>query len=215
MGLAVIDFTTGLWVVWLALKAETKRHFNQLAIGVTCVVVGGLLGASLTQHYAVSNLAKSLQAQRDEEMLNSTRLGIAFLMEVQNELDANTSLMLNKDYGITLKLAEPHGAMDSIGAMMADAPELKTNAAERAGVAGFMKSFNVPLCHVDQMEVPTVKLADDVWKHGPPELADVSFDLLRKLSDYYMLVGRVNSVVEAIDRTGIEPGGGKYRLKCP
>lgn len=180
-----------------------KDFWGRLLSGVVGVVIGSFVG----QYFAVTNLAGSYKFQQNQEILRSTRLGIGFLMQVQNEMDENAALLLNGDYDITLKTSAPKGMFDGMLQMVANAPEMKTNQEAYAAVTNIFGPFNLPVCHVDRLNIPSLNLSDAVWKHGAPELADIDYDLLRKLSDYYMLVQRVNSLIDGFNRIGVEPGG--------
>ena len=191
----------------LVMKSDGKHYLTQLVVATIAGLIGVLVGTNLGQYYAVHNLSRSLKFQESREILNSTRLGIGFLMQVQNELDENAALLLNGNYDILLKTASPKGMFDNMVKMLTESPEAKTNAEMLATITNWLASFNLPVCHVDVFHVPSLNLCNDVWKHGAPELADIDYDLLRKLSDYYMLVGRVNTLIEAFNSSQVEPGG--------
>lgn len=184
------------------MKFDHKKHIFEILVGITCASVGALIG----QYFAMGNLAKSLKTQQNAEVLNSTRLGIGFLMQAQNELDENFALLLNNDYDISLEFGPPHSMYDSMHEMFEQDPKTATNSVERAQAEQFLQLFRTPTRHIDRMDIPEQELSNEVWKHGPPEMADINYDLLRKLSDYYMLVQRVNSMIEAFNRTQIQPG---------
>jgi hypothetical protein len=180
-----------------------KKHKGTIIASV----LGACVGAIIIQTFNVINLTRSFRFEQNREILDSTRLGIGFMKQVENELNENLTLLLNRNYNAEIEFGKPHGVFDNISKLIAGDPSAVTNKAQVDAMMSFFESMNMQMAHVNKMEVPTGQLSTEVWNHGAPELADVDYDLLRDLSDYYMLVERINGSIKSFSDLQVEPGG--------
>lgn len=170
------------------------------------------MSAVIIQSFNVYNLSRSFRFEQNRAILDSTRLGIDFLKQVENELNENITLLLNNDYKASFEFGEPRSPFAGMAKAVEQAALSSTNATDKAQAAStgdFFKNMGdgMMVVRVNKMSVPTTFLSTDVWKHGAPEMADIGFDLLRDLSDYYMTAGKLNASIKLFADQQIQPGG--------
>jgi hypothetical protein len=158
------------------------------------------------------NLSRSFHFEQNKAILDSTRLGIGFLKQVENELNENITLLLNNDYVATFEFGEPRSPFAGMSKMVLEAANSSTNETEKAQMLQTTNIFNamgdgMMLARINKMNVPTTYLSTDVWKRGAPEMADIDYDLLKNLSDYYMTAEQVNASIKLFADQQIQPGG--------
>ena len=190
------------------MKEIWKKHKG----AIIASIIGACVSAIIVQTFNVSNLSKSFRFEQNRAILDSTRLGIGFLKQVENELNENLTLLLNNEYNASFEFGEPRNPYEGMAKIFADAGSSSTNAAEKAQAATVANSFKnmgdaMLMVRVNKMNVPTTFLSTDVWKHGAPEMADIDYDLLRDLSDYYMTAGQLNASIKLFADQQIQPGG--------
>jgi len=190
------------------MKEIWKKHKG----AIIASILGACVSAIIVQTFNVSNLSKSFRFEQNRAILDSTRLGIGFLKQVENELNENITLLLNNDYKASFEFGEPRSPFAGMAKAVVEDANSSTNAADKAKAASAESFFNnmgdgMKLVRVNKMAVPTIFLSTDVWKHGAPEMADIDYDLLRDLSDYYMTAGQLNASIKLFADQQIQPGG--------
>ena len=185
-----------------------KKHKGPIIASI----IGALVSAIAVQTFNVNNLSKSFRFEQNRAILDSTRLGIGFLKQVENELNENITLLLNNDYKASFQFGEPRNLFDGMSRLIQEAANSSTNADDKVKAAALGNYFSrigesAVFVRVNKMSVPTIFLSTDVWKHGTPEMADVDYDLLRDLSDYYMKAGQINASIKLFADQQIQPGG--------
>lgn len=181
---------------------DWKKHKPTLIVGMITAIISGLIGSVITQSFSVYNLTRSIKYQQNHEVLNSTRLGIGFLKQVESELDDNVALMLSHEYKITLALGQPFDQAADMRAFINP-----TNSADEKSADALMTvqhHLMGMMQKIDKLEAPIDALSTAVWDHGAPDIADIDDELLRELSDYYMLARRVNNTIKAF--SDVNPG---------
>jgi hypothetical protein len=173
---------------------------------------GACVSAVIIQSFNVYNLSRSFHFEQNKAILDSTRLGIGFLKQVENELNENITLLINNDYKASFEFGEPHNPFESMAKFIVDAGSSSTNTTDKAQAISLANGFEkmgdgMVMVRVNKMTAPTTFLSTDVWKHGAPEMADIDYDLLRDLSDYYMTAEQVNASIKLFADQQIQPGG--------
>jgi hypothetical protein len=190
------------------MKEIWKKHKG----AIIASILGACVSAIIVQTFNVSNLSKSFHFEQNRAILDSTRLGIGFLKQVENELNENITLLLNNDYKATFEFGEPRSPFAGVAKALVEDANSSTNTVDKAQAASASNFFNnvgdgMKVVRVNKMSVPTMFLSTDVWKHGAPEMADIDYDLLRDLSDYYMTAGQLNASIKLFADLQIQPGG--------
>lgn len=113
---------------------------------------------------------------------------------------------------MSFDFSEPQNPFEPIAKLAETDANASTNKEERlaniAAVNSFLNMGNGKLqVRINKMNVPTIFLSTDVWKHGAPEMADIDYDLLRDLSGYYMTAGQINASIKLFSEQKIQPGG--------
>ncbi|SRR6266700_390362 len=181
-----------------------KKFWGKHKATILIALFSGLLGHIITQAVSVHNLSRLLRSQENRELLSSTRLAIGFLKQVEGELDDNLAFMLSHDYLMSLEFESPYDQSALFGSMAAASA---TNAAEAKAAQAFgdyAKHVAGVTARLSKMESPAEPLSTAVWDHGAPEIADIDYNLLRELSDYYLLARRVNNTIKAF--SDVHPG---------
>ena len=177
-----------------------KEFWDKHKVTVIIAVFSGLFGHMITQAVSVHNLSRLLRSQQNHELLNSTRLGIGFLKQVEGELDENLASMLGREYLMSLEFENPYDQGAAFAAVTLNMAASATNAADAKAtqaVGEYAKHLGGMTARLSKVEVPVEPLSTAVWDHGAPEVADIDYNLLRELSDYYMLARRVNNTIKA------------------
>jgi|SRR5665213_428638 len=185
-----------------------KKHKG----AIIASIVGACVSAVIVQTFNVNNLSRSFRFEQNRAILDSTRLGIGFLKQIENELNENITLLLNNDYKAAFEFGEPHNPFEGMAKFVAEQASSSTNSAEKAqgvSAANYFKNMGdgIVMVRINKMNVPTGFLSTDVWKHGSPEMADIDYDLLRDLSDYYMTAEQINASIKLFADQQIQPGG--------
>jgi hypothetical protein len=175
-----------------------KKHKGSIIASIVGACAGACVSAVIIQSFNVYNLLRSFHFEQNRAILDSTRLGIGFLKQVENELNENITLLLNNNYKVSFEFGEPHSPFAGMAKAVQEAANSSTNAADKVQAVQAGNFFNcmgdgMMVVRVNKMAVPTTFLSTDVWKHGAPEMADIDYDLLRGLSDYYMTAEQVNA----------------------
>jgi hypothetical protein len=184
-----------------------KRLWIESRGKILAAIVGVIAGAAITQTFAIHNFYRFARYQRQHDILNSTRLGIGFLKQIETEMDENTILLLNHEYNITIEFGKPFDQAASLGKIVETAAKPSTNAADAQqyqGFAEFYKTMGGPAARLEKLEVPLQTFSTSVWDHGIPEVADIQYALLRDSSEYYLLVRRVNETMKGF--SDVHPG---------
>ena len=185
-----------------------KKHKGTIIASI----LGACVSAVIIQTFNVRNLARSFRFEQNRAILDSTRLGIGFLKQIENELNENITLLLNNDYKASFEFGEPRGPFQGMTDAIEKAANSSTNATDRAQVESARALFNsmgngMITVRINKMNVPTTFLATEVWKRGAPEMADIDYDLLKDLSDYYMTAEQVNASIKLFADLQTQPGG--------
>jgi len=189
-----------------------KKHKGSIIASIVGACAGACVSAVIIQSFNVYNLSRSFQFEQNRAILDSTRLGIGFLKQVENELNENITLLLNNDYKASFEFGEPRSPFAGMAKAVQEAANSSTNTADKVQAQQAGEFFNnmsdgMIMVRINKMSVPTTFLAADVWKHGAPEMADIDYDLLRDLSDYYMTTEQVNASIKLFADQQIQPGG--------
>lgn len=195
-----------------AVNGIWKKHKGAIIASIVGACAGACVSAVILQSFNVYNLSRSFRFEQNREILDSTRLGIGFLKQIENELNENITLLLNNDYKASFEFGEPHGPFESMAKALEEAASSSTNATDKVQAASARNLFKdmgagMIAVRINKMSVPTTFLSTDVWKHGAPEMADIDYDLLRDLSDYYMTAEQVNASIKLFAELQIQPGG--------
>ena len=189
-----------------------KKHKGAIIASIIGACAGACVSAVIIQSFNVYNLSRSFHFEQNRAILDSTRQGIGFLKQIENELNENITLLLNNDYKAAFEFGEPHNPFEGMAKFVAEEANSSTNSTDKAqgmSAANLFKSMGdgMIVVRINKMSVPTAFLSTDVWKHGAPEMADIDYDLLRDLSDYYMTAGQLNASVKLFADQQIQPGG--------
>ncbi len=192
------------------MKEIWKKHKGAIAASVIAAVIGACVSNVFTTFSNLHTLNITLKFQHDREILNSTRLSIGFLQNVQTEIDVNASLMQLHNYKASMRLSKDHFSQLEMMRMMAMTGANKPSEAEIKAFDGFTayaKNIFAPTRRIEELNRPQEPLSTVVWDHGAPEIADIDYEVLRELTEYYLAVHRLNSSITALNATSAEPGG--------
>ena len=189
-----------------------KKHKGAIIASIVGACAGACVSAVIIQSFNVYNLSRSFHFEQNRAILDSTRLGIGFLKQIENELNENITLLLNNDYKASFEFSALHNPFEGMAKFVAEAANSSTNKDEKAKAISAANLFanmgnGMEVVRINKMNVPTTFLSTDVWKHGAPEMADIDYDLLRNLSDYYMTAEQVNASIKLFADQQIQPGG--------
>src|ERR1700735_4365464 len=151
---------------------------NKVHIATT--LLGVLLGSVVTFVFNFHNLSRSLRYEEAHSVLNSTRLAIGFLQNIQTEMDANANLMLNHSYKATFENKPAINQVEMFSSILVAAAKGSTNKvsdADKAQTDAFMNYIKSMAggesVTVMQLDCPEESLSTIVWDHGAPEIADI------------------------------------------
>src|ERR1035437_6259056 len=100
------------------MKEIWKKHKG----AIIASILGACVSAIIVQTFNVSKLSKSFRFEQNRAILDSTRLGIGFLKQVENELNENITLLLNNDYKASFEFSEPRSPFAGVAkALVEDA----------------------------------------------------------------------------------------------
>lgn len=181
-----------------------------------------VISVSLTSAAAlgVNNfiLSQSFKATENKEILQSTQRGIGFLKQIEAELDENLSLLVTHDYGASLEVGAPFDTTESmaklvkLGKEIPDSSDKDLTEEQKKKKAELIDDFLASQSKVMELAVPVKKfnapidrLSVEAWDVSGSGLADVNYELLKELSDFYMLARRVNTSIDRFHERA--PGG--------
>ena len=118
---------------------------------ITASVISACVGALIVQTFNVWNLTRSIKFQQNREILSSTRLGIGFLKQTQNELDENLALLMKSDYQVAFEFGKPKRVFESFENLIkADASSI-TNKAAADAIISYFRDIGAEFVHIDKV----------------------------------------------------------------